>query len=439
MDRKNSFMDRNDLNRDSLDSNELDRNEWDRDDLDRNPEPTKPEDRIEGKKEQGSNYHFGTTDQFESDFNPEREGKNTLEDISDTFVGDEYSQNPYNLEEYAQDFNDADEGPRNPDDSNGSDQVHEDSLPQKKKAEPKKKKREPIPFGLILRYFFTALAAANLILLFVFNYNVPGFSYVIHKLENYRDHVEGVDGTTAEADNTVIFEYDNDTYTYAGKGEFDPTIDVTVKSMAGNELSKDFLSSSVTGEASKQIVYSYKSEDGQYYGTTNRDLKLENYNAPVVVLHGTAPVLTDGNLAKVADLCKGIYTASDGYGKDITDSVTVTAVPDTQYNGEFIVKFSVTNIFGDTAQNELRTTTEFKEPHMKLTKTEVSIPRGESFDPYAYVLYAVDADGSNLMDLVDYTGDVDTFVAGDYEVKYNLESPSGKAVKTKTLTVHITE
>ena len=303
----------------------------------------------------------------------------------------------------------------------------------------KKKKIELIPIGYILRIFFTALAAVNLVLLFVFNYNVPGFSYVIHKLENYRDHVDGVDGTTADADNTVIFEYEKDTYTYGGKGEFDPTVDVTVKNLDGKELSKDFLTSSVTGEGTKKVVYSYNSDDGQYYGTANRELKLENYNAPVIVLSGTAPTLTDKNLAKVADLCKEIYSATDGYGKDITDKVTVTAVPDTQYNGEFIVQFTVTNVFGDTAKNELRTTTDFNIPHMKLSDTEVTLPRGEGFDPLSYVLYAVDANGNNLMDLVDYTGDVDIFEPGVYKVKYDLTSPSGKSVKTKTLKVHIAE
>ncbi len=323
--------------------------------------------------------------------------------------------------------------------SEQADHVSDGKDTEDNKSVKKREKREPIPFRYIFRYFFTALAVANLILLFVFDYNVPGFSYVITKLENYRDHVEGVDGTTADADNTVIFEYDKETYTYEGKGEYDPTVDVTVKSLDGQELSKEFLSSSVTGESSKQIVYSYKSEDGQYYGTTTRELKLDNYNAPVIVLSGTAPVLNDANLAKIGDLCKGIYTATDGYGKDITDSVTVTAVPDTQYNGEFLVQFSVTNLFGDTAKNELRTTTQFQKPHMKLTMKETTITRGESFDPLSYILYAIDANGSNLMDFVDIEGEVNTFTVGDYTVKYNLTSPSGQNVKTKKLIVHVVE
>ena len=37
----------------------------------------------------------------------------------------------------------------------------------------KKKRKDPIPFGLIFRYFITALAAANLVLLFVFSGSKP--------------------------------------------------------------------------------------------------------------------------------------------------------------------------------------------------------------------------------------------------------------------------
>lgn len=318
----------------------------------------------------------------------------------------------------------------------------EEKKSDEKKAETKNNKnnkRQLIPIGYILRLFFTALAAANLVLLFVFNYNVPGFSYVINKIENHRDHVEGVNGTTAEADNTVIFEYDKDTFTYGGKGAFDPTADVTVKNLDGEELSKDYLSSSVTGEASKKIVYSYKSEDGVNYGTTTRDLKLENYNAPVIVISGTIKDLTDNNLVKVDKLCDGIYMATDGYGEDITDKVTITAVPDTRYNGDFVVQFSVTNKFGDTAKNELLAHTKFKKPHMKLKQAEVTIPRGENFDALSYVLYAVDAKGNNLMDYVEHEGEVETFIAGDYKVKYDLSDLDGIAVKTKTLTVHVKE
>ena len=306
-------------------------------------------------------------------------------------------------------------------------------------SEKKRKNGGKIPAGYIFSIIFTLLAAANLVLLFVFDYKVPGFSYVITKIENYRDHVEGVNGTAAAADNTVVFEYEQDTYTYSGKGEFDPTVDVTVKSLDGTELSGDFLTFSVTGESSKEIVYNYKSEDGQYYGMQNRDLKLENYSAPVIVVSGAAPVLTDKNLGEVKDLCKGIYTATDGYGQDITDKVTISAVPDTQYNGTFLVQFSVTNRFGDTAKNEISTTTEFKEPHLKLSTTKISLMRGESFDPRAYIIYAIDFNGTNLIDFVDCEGEVDTHNIGKYTVKYDLTNPEGQAIKTKKLTVEVKE
>ena len=151
------------------------------------------------------------------------------------------------------------------------------------------------------------------------------------------------------------------------------------------------------------------------------------------------PALTDKNLGKVDELCAGIYTATDGYGKDITDRVIISAVPDTKYNGDFVVKFSVTNEFGDTAQNELVTATGFKKPHLKLTQKEVTLTRGENFDPLAYILYAVDAEGNNLVDYVVHEGEVETMMTGDYEVRYDLSDLDGIAVKTKILTVHVVE
>ncbi len=310
---------------------------------------------------------------------------------------------------------------------------------ENKNEQTKKKNREQIRIGTVFAVFFTLLAAANLVLLFVFDYNVPGFRTLITRIEDYRDHVEGVNGAGADASNTVIFSYENEAYTYTGEGDFDPTADVTVTGLDGQELSSDFLTYTVTGEGSKQIVYSYQSDDRQFYGTESRELILENYSAPVIVLSGEAPVLTDGNLAKVADLCRGLCTATDGYGIDISDQVEISAVPSTRFDGTFLVQFAVTNRFGDTAKNELEAATDFKIPHMKLSQKELSLNRGDAFDPRVYILYAVDFDGTNMIDLVEIEGDVNTHMAGTYTVNYDLSNAQGQAVKTKKLTVKVLE
>ncbi len=291
--------------------------------------------------------------------------------------------------------------------------------------------------GYIIRNIVTFLAAINLILLFVFNYNVPGISSLITKIENRRDHIEGVKSVETNSDNTVIFEYEKKTFVYTGKGPYQPRADVTVKDLAGNELNKEYLTTTVIGETNKEIVYTYESPDGLHHGTQNRELKLENYGAPVIVLSGEIGEITDKNLSKLKNLCKGKYSATNGYGKDATDKVEITAEPTADYDGTFRVTFTLVNVFGDTSISETTAKTKFKVPHLKLTEDEITIERGKKFDPLSYVKYAVDADGSNLMDSVEYTSNVDEQTLGDYTVKYDLSNEKGDSVKTRTLKVHV--
>ncbi len=291
--------------------------------------------------------------------------------------------------------------------------------------------------GYIIRNIVTLLAAVNLVLLFVFNYNVPGISNIITKIENRRDHIEGIQASESTSDNNVTFEYEEDTFVYTGKGPYQPRADVTVRDLAGNELDKQYLSTTVIGESDKEIVYTYESPDGLYYGTQNRPIKLENYSAPVIVLTGEIGKINDSNLSKIKKLCAGKYNATNGYGKDATDKVEITAEPTADYDGTFKIIFTLVNIFGDTAVSETTTKTAFDLPHLKLTETEISIERGKKIDPLSYVKYAVDADGSNIMDLVEYTSNVDEQTLGDYTIKYDLSNEEGVSIKTRTLKVHV--
>lgn len=293
--------------------------------------------------------------------------------------------------------------------------------------------------GYIIRNLVTFIAVVNLALLFVFDYNVPGLSYVMGKIENKRDHVEGVDETSVDASTgDIIFEYDNDKFVYNGKGKFDPMKDVIIKDQEGNELSKDFLTAEVTGEKDKEIVYTYEDEDG-LSGKDTRELKLEDYSAPEITLSEEVPVILDDNLGKLKKHCKGIYSATDGFGNDITDDVEIAATPIKEYNGVFTVEFSVTNIFGDTAQAEDDALTDFQKPHLKLKTEKLELKRGKAFDANSYIKFAVDWNGKNITDLVEIDGEVDTQTLGTYKVKYDLTNEDGQHVNTRKLTVHVVE
>ena len=302
-----------------------------------------------------------------------------------------------------------------------------------------KKKKGYTNKGKILCNIIAALAVINLVLLFVFDYKVPGFSQLITKIENNRDHIEGVQ-EAVDTNSNVTFAYDSDTLVYDGKKAFDAVADVTVLDEDGNELDSSFLKASITGETDKEVVYTYESDDGQFYGTENRPLSLENYEGPMITLDTKiSKVLTDDNLGKLTDVYKDVYVAKDGFGKDITDQVTITAVPSEESKDTFDVLFSVTNQFGDTAQADLVADVNFKIPHLKLSKTEVSLKRNSAFEPTDYILYAIDYDGTDLLESVEYEDEVDMSTLGDYQVEYNLSNDEGDAVKTKVLTVHVVE
>lgn len=303
----------------------------------------------------------------------------------------------------------------------------------------KKKNNSSINKRKILTNFIALLAIANLVLLFAFDYNVPGISNVITTIENNRDHIEGVQ-ETVKADTNITFSYDADTYVYDGKKAFDGKECVKILDPEGNELDKAFLTYEIAGENNKSIVYDYKSEDGQYYGTDTHPLELKDYEGPEITLtNAKGKTVTDETLGKMDEVYEDCYKAKDGYGKDITEDVKIIATPNAENKDIFDILFTVTNQFGDTAQNKTQVNVDFDIPHLKLSEKEINIERGKAFDPATYILYAVDYDGNDLLANVEIDNGVDIDTLGDYEVTYNLSNNNGDSVKPKILTVHVVD
>lgn len=297
-----------------------------------------------------------------------------------------------------------------------------------------KKRRSVISF---LRYMVTLLAVVNLVLLFVFDYNVPGFSKVITYIENKRDHVEGAKTRVGQSTGNITIDFGEASLVYDGNGTFDPLADVIVKDAQENELSKEFLTYEITGDTNKEIEYSYV--DGDNEGTCVRKLEFTNYAGPSLEITKALSNISDDTLGNLKKLYAGCYTAKDGFGNDMTKEATILAVPTNDYDGTFHVVISIVNQFGDTAMQEQNVGTEFAVPHMKLSQEEISIKLGDGFEARDYILYAVDYDGSDLMESVEIDSKVDSTVIGEYKVKYDLTGSKGNSVKTKILKVHVTE
>ena len=78
---------------------------------------------------------------------------------------------------------------------------------------------------------------------------------------------------------------------------------------------------------------------------------------------------------------------------------------------------------------------EVEHPELELSAISVTIPVGEAFDPYSYILSARDSDGTDRQGDVQVGTVPDTSVPGTYQVVYTLTSSDGMEQVKKYLTV----
>ncbi len=78
---------------------------------------------------------------------------------------------------------------------------------------------------------------------------------------------------------------------------------------------------------------------------------------------------------------------------------------------------------------------EVEHPELELSAISVTIPVGEAFDPYSYILSARDSDGTDRQGDVQVGTVPDTSVPGTYQVAYTLTSSDGMEQVKKYLTV----
>ena len=131
----------------------------------------------------------------------------------------------------------------------------------------------------------------------------------------------------------------------------------------------------------------------------------------------------------------GRLRAGDGFGLDITENVTCKR---TWLSGEnYTILFRVSNGYGDMAEAMVSAVIsgEVEHPELELSAISVTIPVGEAFDPYSYILSARDSDGTDRQGDVQVGTVPDTSVPGTYQVAYTLTSSDGMEQVKKYLTV----
>ena len=149
--------------------------------------------------------------------------------------------------------------------------------------------------------------------------------------------------------------------------------------------------------------------------------------APVITL----PAESNNTLyvGQAFNLMDGVI-ASDNVDGVITDKVKVTGSVDSENAGTYVITYEVSDEAGNITKKE-RTITVIKDtilPTITFSNNE-SVNVGEKFNAYDGVVAYDDVDG-NITHLVIVTGMVNTNVAGQYFVKYEVSDRAGNTYKT---------
>lgn len=171
----------------------------------------------------------------------------------------------------------------------------------------------------------------------------------------------------------------------------------------------------------KTLVYSIN-KAGYNILTFERTLKVPNsYTGPSIKTVGTVSVPIDqiGNLSNYVQNAQAVET-DDGFGK--TCGITAEIKSSQISIGDYVADVTAQNIFGDTATTKVTVSViEAENSAVKLSTKSITLNRGDTFNPFDYLVSANDKNGEDIKSLVQIKSDVDTSKSGSYIVEYRLD------------------
>ena len=293
---------------------------------------------------------------------------------------------------------------------------------------------------MALKLLLALAAAANLIALFVYHYELPA-----------RFRPKSSD--TPQPSATVAtpqpieekFMIPVIPLNYSGEEELDKMImnDVYLLGRDRQPLEDaDIRYELLPGESRlKRIIrYSVTLESGQTL-TADRAMQLTTrYTGPNITLLGMLPAVDPSDASGYLEqlIQKTIIRADDGFGNDVTDQVTIEFESISEENSGVNMILRVENQIHDTFEKTLLVdATGFNGVVLTLTANQITLQTGSAFEPMDYISEAHDAAGNDLMDHVAFESDVNTGNPGEYEVLYWTEDADGHLSPAKTLQVTV--
>lgn len=195
----------------------------------------------------------------------------------------------------------------------------------------------------------------------------------------------------------------------------------------------DLTDSVVRVESENEIKYTVTDKAGNTT-TVIRPIVYKDVIAPVITLEGSADV-TVGIGDAYADAG---YTAIDDVDGDITPAVTVEGTVDTSTYGTYTLKYKVVDTSGNVAEITRNVkVADITAPTITLNgSNSVYIKLGETYSDQGFT--ATDNVDGDLTDKVSISGDVNTGVAGNYSLTYEVTDSAGNVAKV-TRSIYVFE
>ena len=324
-------------------------------------------------------------------------------------------------------------------------------------------------FRSVFKWVIAILALGNLVYLFVFHYQLPGFiqsrlpapvaevvstsadnsdtSDVSDQAKSDQAASASADKSADESGDSLTIQFPDEELSYDGSGSLDLIAGVKVLTAGGEEYSNMGLFTTIKSSKmpnEKIVEYAITDDNGRQVKAERTLTLSSDYSGPSISLSGEPSGVSQSDLARIAELLteEGILHADDGFGRDISSSVTAqaTEVPDTD---QYEISLSVTNMLNDSYTKKLYVTvadadsTPTSGPVLTLTKSEAVLNVGDTFIFQDYIESAQDDDGTELFQSITVNGTVDTSTPGTYEVDMYCTNYSGETSPIKTLTVHV--
>ncbi|TXE19028.1 DUF5011 domain-containing protein [Psychroserpens burtonensis] len=166
----------------------------------------------------------------------------------------------------------------------------------------------------------------------------------------------------------------------------------------------------------------------------------------VIVSDTTAPVITLIGAATINLNVGDTYneqgaTATDNFDGNLTSSIAVTGVVNTNSAGTYVVNYNVSDTSGNSATQVIRTvivTEDTTPPVISLIgASTVNLNVGDTYNEQGAT--ATDNQDGNLTSSIVIAGTVNTNSAGTYLVNYNVSDAAGNAATQVTRTVNVSD